>query len=280
MSRGRAALFHACLCVLHTGLASWIVYLTTNRHLLIAGGVLPLTCMRPNATITREERAALRAASPQVVDDACATYDFLAVSLALHVLTAVAHGWYTTQGTSYPWRWAEYTVSAPIVFVHSAITTGTRDVGTLVCIFTATAGAMVFGLLWEHVTLYGSTRWHLVNSPTSADDDDNSPDGPQDKPRHTPPTHPPLWVTHQLPPWVLVGGALASILWNYANNAAGAPTFVHAILGVECVLLTMFGVINACASRLTPQTSDTAYAVLSVSSKCTLTLIFIVAIMN
>jgi len=188
-------------------------------------------------------------------DNSCGTFDLLLSCLLLHAVTAVFHEVYARRGGSLGLRWAEYTGSAAMVFLHTAVTSGTRDIGTLICIIGASVASLTYGYLFEALPRKEAWRpWNLL--------------------------------FYQGPGWVAVGGVLAVIMWGFLLAAAGSvapiPSAVTWIVSVEMVLLPSFAFVNLLhgASGVSLTTIDVLYAVLSFTSKVVPTSIYVGSIMQ
>jgi len=245
---GAAAVAHLLVTV-----TLWVLKAQFADHILFEGK-LPLTCTVPSAR-TEAESEALRAFAPVELDSPCGDYDLVLACIVLHGLTMLAHVWYAVKGTSHGWRWVEYFFSAPLVFLHTALTSGTRDVGSLVLIATATAGVMPLG--------------HLIEQRTVV---------PPGVPPASVPKRTDAQVIGLIVGWVVVVGVQGTIVMNFGRLAAGAPTFVIGIIGAEMVLLPLFGVVAMFHASVSLSTCDILHTVLSFSSKIVPTAVFISSI--
>ena len=231
----------------------WVLRSQFVDHILFEGK-LPLTCTVPS-NVTTAESESLRAFSPVELDSPCGVYDLVLACIVLHGLTMGAHVWYAVKGTSNGWRWVEYFFSAPLVFLHTALTSGTRDVGTLVLIATSSAGVMPLGHLIEQRTVVPPGV-----EPSASQKRTNAQ------------------VTSLIVGWVVVVGVQGTILLNFGRLAGGAPTFVIGIVAAEMVLLPLFGVVAMFHSSVSASTCDVLHTVLSFSSKIVPTAVFISSI--
>lgn len=288
----RTPWWHWAVAAVHLVLACVLVAAMAHRDAFIARGRLPLVCTVPDPNATEATREALRAMAPQVLDSNCGTYDLLAACLVLHAATCYAHVAYARRRGSAPWRWIEYTFSAPLVFLHTALTSGTRDVATLVLIATGSSGVMVLGALYEALVFPGGGSGGAPpppRTPGAAEDEAGGllQTGATTAWGVSPARAKATWflVLHG-PGWIAVGGVLGVILWNFSRGAGGAPDFVWGIVAAEAVLLPAFGFVSAahgttlCRRRSNPVCEDAAYAFLSLSSKVLPTCIFIASIMT
>ena len=255
---------HIIVGILHfvVGLFSVILRAQFSEHFLF-NGKLPLTCFK----MAKTEDGSKRAFSDLTLDQACATYDLILVCALLHLATAIAHAWYAYLGTSLKWRWAEYTISAPIVFLHTALTSGSRDVGTLILIAVCTSAIMPLGYVMED-----SDPPRVPHT----DDEILEIEGMQ---------------TKRIPysicifcGWFVVLSVLFVTLWNFLNiaeNGAGdakVPEFVYGIILSELILLPSFGGAAMLHSRLGNNASNVLHAFLSFSSKILPTVIYLSSI--
>ena len=244
---------HVTVACLHATAVGLLVWALLHRDHFIALGRIPLVCLRVNTTIPLEEAKALRAMAPVVAENGCFAYDLLAVCTALHAATCVAHCFYAWIGGSAGWRWAEYTWSAPVVFLHLAITSGTREVNTLILVAAVSVAVMPYGYLFEQKSK--AEAFSMRNL-----------------------------LTLQAPGCLAVAGIFAVVLWAFILAMKDAPVDVPDgvtwIVGAELVLLPAFAVVNLVhgAERVSATTADIAYAVLSFSSKIVPTAIFVMSI--
>ena len=178
---------HIFVALAHVATVVAIAYLESNRSLLINDGQIPLVCL--NVTIVPE----LRMLSPVTITDDCPQYNILTACLCLHIATALFHAVYAYRGIAGTLRWVEYFFSAALVFVHFAITSGIREVNTLVLIAVVTATVMPAGAVSELVIVvdFGGTITNhdrhsqssfrgdgdTANYTDKDDDDDDDEDG-------------------------------------------------------------------------------------------------------
>jgi len=256
---------HLVVALLHfvTGVVAAMASANFSSRFLFHGR-LPLTCFE----MVPVGDGSQRAFSEQRLVQDCGTYDLVAFCAALHLATAVAHGWYAFLGSSTKWRWLEYTFSAPFVFLHTALTSGTRDVGTLVLIAICTAGIMPLGFIMEATQPssrvlgegWFKAQFRLLRGTTYS-----------------------LVV---FAGWYVTLGVLFVIMWNFAHLANGSgrdnkpPDFVYGIIASELVLLPLFGVAAMVHQSLGDANSDLLHAFLSFSSKILPTTIFLFSIYN
>ena len=255
--------FHVVVGVIHLvlGIFSAVLRGQFSENFLFHGQ-LPLTCFRMSNTAD----ASKRAFSELELDQNCGKYDLILVCALLHLATAVAHAGYAYLGTSSRWRWVEYTISAPIVLLHTALTSGTRDVGTLILIAVCTSAIMPLGYVME-----------TTNTPRFTYDEG-------------------IVETHDSPPkqipygicifcgWFVVLSVLFVTLWNFLSIAKDGkddrkvPTFVYGIICSELVLLPAFGVAAMVHSRIGNNASNVLHAFLSFTSKVLPTVIYLSSI--
>ena len=132
---------HIAAVVLHATLAILCCVAAANRHWFLFGAKLPLWKVGDGGSDDPESRM-IR--TPKVVE--WGTWDVLAGVGVTHAITVVAHATYAAHVSAGPrCRWWEYAITAPLVFLQLAITTGTRQVEVLLLIVAAVATAMPFG---------------------------------------------------------------------------------------------------------------------------------------
>lgn len=252
MGSGDNRRLHIAAAVLHFLVICGLFAAIGFRSDFMLEGRLPVACVTMDAT------PETRGFSDLVVDNNCTTYDIIAVCIFMHVWTCLYHVIYSKRGTAGKSRWDEYTVSAPLVFVNFALTSGTRDLTTLVLIGTSIAAIMrtgVFSGPTEDMTGEDKNRIAVLQT---------------EKIRLT------------FLGWLSMTAVFVIILWNYGRVGDAAPWFVHVIVGCQCVLLPSFGVLALyqLAGKVSETRADAVYAILSMTSKIVPTSIFIGAISN
>lgn len=138
---------------------------------------------------------------------------FLCSAIAHFVMAVPARGWYEARlarGQN-PVRWIEYAVSSSLMIVVIASLSGIREIGTLIAVFGANAGMILFGWSMEAAN-EGRER--------------------------------PQWLHYVFGcligavPWLVIGVALLSA--TTAPGAAGIPAFVVAIYVSMFVTFNVF----------------------------------------
>jgi hypothetical protein len=217
----------------------------------------------------------------------CGHYDLLAGCFVLHIFTALCHVVYAIRQSSEHIRWVEYYFSGALVFVHFAVTTGTREMFSVFLICFAIATIMPFGYLYEMEggledtpSSNGSAGGAALSSAATANTEamllTTSVTAVKKASPYSSRWH--KFLVLQVPGWIGMLAVFAIILCNFARIAKYAPNFVGAIIAVQCVLLPSFGIINLLHGHIKKSTADTLYAVASVTSKILPTAIFIFSI--
>lgn len=154
-----------------------------------------------------------------------------------------------------PYRWIEYSISAPLMALSIAYTTGMRDATTLFYLFVLISSTMTFGWLHE-----------LLNEPRRDADE-------WARPRHE------RFAAHALGYYPQVA-AWAGMWFLFFSNTSdcGPPPFVYAIVLAEALFFFSFGVSQVLVSMWPPsrfRTGELIYMVLSLVSKGTLGLVLL-----
>jgi len=267
LSKARA--LHITIATLHLVVAAALVAAFADRSGFIQRGRIAIACTSFSSNVTEQQREDLRMVIPLTVDDACGHYDILGACFGLHLGTAVFHAIYAIRESSEHLRWVEYYVSGALVFIHFALTTGTREALVLVLIGFGIATIMPFGYLYE---LEGSGKDGLHSSLPLLTSTGAGDAAAARRAR--------LWriLILQGPGWIGMGGVFLVILYNYGQIAKYAPNFVSAIVAVQCILLPSFGIINLLHGVISRAKADTLYAIASVTSKIIPTAIFVMSI--
>jgi hypothetical protein len=294
---------HNCAIFVHFGITVACCVLATRRDSLLFGGKLPLVCL-DTATGDPERRMF----GDITVVEACHTYDIVAVCICMHLITMAAHIVYRFTEKRRYLRWAEYAVTAPLVFTNLAITTGIREVTTLVLIVACITTIMPFGafatfpverLRHAFTSLSHETQDTAVSTEFQFDEDASDDavllgeDGTfGDRGTATAltmfraeglsllQTVQRLQQWAQVPAYAAFGMVMGIIITQFVQLAEAVPDFVWAIFFLQCCLLPSFAIVSVLEFifGMSPAKADLVYTALSLCSKVIPTAIFLSAI--
>ena len=228
------------------------------------------------------------------------SWDVVGAAAVVHAFTTAAHCVYAFNPEAGPrCRWWEYAVSAPLVFIQLAVTTGTRQVEVLLLSAAAVFAAMPYG--FQCLVGVDTASGVLGDAVRDARSRQSAPGlvpvasvtrGPTNwwNPREACTaalSGLPAAVTPgaaALVATVAVAAVLVVVLIGFDTIVEEAPGFVAGIVVVQVVLLSSFGVVGvipvlvgpACFSRAA--TIEAAFCVLSFASKAVPTLIFLAGV--
>lgn len=147
-----------------------------------------------------------------------------------------------------PYRWVEYSLSAPVMALSIAYTTGMRDATSLFYMFVLISSTMTFGWLHE-----------LLNEPSEGADEWRRPL------RERVAAHL-LGYYPQLAAW----GGMWFLFFSNTSECRGPPDFVYVIVFAQAALFFSFGASQALVTVWPPsrfRTGELIYMVLSLVAK-------------
>ena len=165
------------------------------------------------------------------------------------ILTALAHLFYSINDEfSKQYRWIEYGISAPILFIVIAIMCGIRDIFTLVSLFGLMSTTMRFG---RYQDLSRETDWKKA----------------------------PFW--DGFIPYVFAW-AVVFYQFGYSVKRSDAPDFVYPIIVVTFLFYSSFSIVQwyFTIKTVNLDAEDSAMIVLSLLSKLVLSYWMLGGIMN
>ncbi len=251
-----------------------------NRHWFLFEARIPLWRLADGGGDPENRMVRIPAAAD------AGSWDVLGAAAVVHAFTTAAHAVYAVNPATAPRvRWWEYAVSAPLVFLQLAVTTGTRQVEVLLVIAGAVFAAMPYGFKCLQavdapsvvdrtrvVSGFARTGWFTADGVWS---------------RLARAVAVPSEVTPGaalVTATVAVACVLTAVVVGYSAIATKAPAFVDGIVSVQLVLLSLFGVVGAVPVVApwtpTPAAIEVAFCTLSFASKAVPTLIFVAGVVK